>query len=183
MRAMTSGLEWKEWGVSLASVENDQIGIWFWEEGPMDYILSRDLQAKPGTRFSYSGGDIQILVDKAPQARRSGHRWLLGPWLGRTKNHGFPGAGHGGGVYRGQLQRKSASMGDPGKVHHARPMMRRQDEGLPWHVFSVHQPALSPSRLIAVVLTPRSPASGWFRIRPNWDCRSACPVPQPWHSF
>ncbi|MGW8316222.1 MAG: serine hydrolase domain-containing protein [Bacteroidales bacterium] len=60
---MTSGFEWDEWGVSLSSVENDQIGIWFWEEGPMDYILSRDLVAEPGTRFNYSGGDIQILVE------------------------------------------------------------------------------------------------------------------------
>jgi CubicO group peptidase (beta-lactamase class C family) len=60
---MTSGLEWKEWGVSLGSVENDQIGIWFWEDGPMNYTLSRDLVAEPGTRFNYSGGDIQILVE------------------------------------------------------------------------------------------------------------------------
>jgi CubicO group peptidase (beta-lactamase class C family) len=60
---MTSGLEWREWGVSLASIENDQIGIWFWEDGPMDYTLSRELVAEPGTRFNYSGGDIQILVE------------------------------------------------------------------------------------------------------------------------
>jgi len=60
---MTSGFHWEEWGVSLASVENDQIGIWFWEDGPMNYVLSRDLVAVPGTRFNYSGGDIQILVE------------------------------------------------------------------------------------------------------------------------
>jgi len=60
---MTSGFRWEEWGVSLASVENDQIGIWFWEDGPMDYVLSRDLVAVPGTHFNYSGGDIQILVE------------------------------------------------------------------------------------------------------------------------
>lgn len=60
---MTSGLEWKEWGVSLGSIKNDQIGIWFWEDGPMDYVLSRDLVAEPGTRFNYSGGDIQIAVE------------------------------------------------------------------------------------------------------------------------
>ncbi len=60
---MTSGFEWDEWGVSLSSIKNDQIGIWFWEKGPMDYILSRDLVAEPGTRFNYSGGDIQILVE------------------------------------------------------------------------------------------------------------------------
>ena len=60
---MTSGFHWEEWGVSLASIENDQIGIWFWEDGPMNYVLSRDLVAMPGTRFNYSGGDIQILVE------------------------------------------------------------------------------------------------------------------------
>jgi CubicO group peptidase (beta-lactamase class C family) len=60
---MTSGFRWEEWGRSLGSVENDQIGIWFWEDGPMNYVLSRDLVAVPGTRFNYSGGDIQILVE------------------------------------------------------------------------------------------------------------------------
>jgi CubicO group peptidase (beta-lactamase class C family) len=60
---MTSGFRWEEWGVSLASVENDQIGIWFWEKGPMNYVLGRELVAVPGTRFNYSGGDIQILVE------------------------------------------------------------------------------------------------------------------------
>jgi CubicO group peptidase (beta-lactamase class C family) len=60
---MTSGLEWKEWGISLGSIENDQIGIWFWEDGPMNYTLSRDLLAEPGTKFNYSGGDIQVLVE------------------------------------------------------------------------------------------------------------------------
>jgi CubicO group peptidase (beta-lactamase class C family) len=60
---MNSGLRWNEWGVSLASIDNDQIGIWFWEDGPMNYVLSRELVAVPGTRFNYSGGDIQILVE------------------------------------------------------------------------------------------------------------------------
>lgn len=60
---MTSGLQWEEWGISLSSVENDQIGIWFWEDGPINYALGRDLVAEPGTRFNYSGGDIQILVE------------------------------------------------------------------------------------------------------------------------
>jgi CubicO group peptidase (beta-lactamase class C family) len=60
---MTSGFHWEEWGVSLASIENDQIGIWFWEDGPINYVLNRELVAVPGTRFNYSGGDIQILVE------------------------------------------------------------------------------------------------------------------------
>lgn len=60
---MTSGLKWDEWGVSLSSIKNDQIGIWFWKDGPMNYVLSRDFVAAPGKRFNYSGGDIQILVE------------------------------------------------------------------------------------------------------------------------
>src|SRR5210317_996495 len=43
---MTSGLKWEEWGVSLGSIDNDQIGIWFWEDGPMNYVLSREFVAE-----------------------------------------------------------------------------------------------------------------------------------------
>lgn len=60
---MTSGFRWEEWGKSLGSVENDQIGMWFWEEGPNIYVLKRELLAVPGTRFNYSGGDIQLLAE------------------------------------------------------------------------------------------------------------------------
>lgn len=60
---MTSGLQWEEWKISLSSVENDQIGIWFHEGGPMDYVLQKPLVAEPGKRFNYSGGDIQILAE------------------------------------------------------------------------------------------------------------------------
>jgi len=60
---MTSGWKWDEWGVSLGSIENDQIGVWFWEDGPMDFILRREVVATPGTRFNYSGGDIQVLAE------------------------------------------------------------------------------------------------------------------------
>ena len=27
---INSGLQWEEWGISLGSIENEQIGIWFW---------------------------------------------------------------------------------------------------------------------------------------------------------
>jgi len=60
---MNSGLQWEEWAISLSSVKNDQIGCWFWEDGPMDYVLRKEFAAVPGTRFNYSGGDIQILVE------------------------------------------------------------------------------------------------------------------------
>jgi CubicO group peptidase (beta-lactamase class C family) len=60
---MTSGLQWEEWDIPLSSINNEQIGIWFWEEGPINYALGRELLAEPGTRFNYSGGNIQILTE------------------------------------------------------------------------------------------------------------------------
>ena len=60
---MTSGLQWEEWKISLASRENDQIAIWFYEDGPVHYVLRKPLVAEPGTRFNYSGGDIQLLAE------------------------------------------------------------------------------------------------------------------------
>jgi CubicO group peptidase (beta-lactamase class C family) len=60
---MTSGLQWEEWKISLASKQNDQIAIWFYEDGPVHYVLRKPLVAAPGTRFNYSGGDIQLLAE------------------------------------------------------------------------------------------------------------------------
>ncbi len=60
---MTSGLSWEEWKISLGSIENDQIAIWFYEDGPVNYVLRKPLVAAPGTRFNYSGGDIQLLAE------------------------------------------------------------------------------------------------------------------------
>ena len=60
---MTSGLQWEEWKISLSSKENDQIAIWFYEDGPVHYVLRKPLVATPGTRFNYSGGDIQLLAE------------------------------------------------------------------------------------------------------------------------
>lgn len=60
---MTSGLEWEEWAISLSSVENDQIAIFFSDVDPINYVLGSEFAAVPGTRFNYSGGDIQILVE------------------------------------------------------------------------------------------------------------------------
>ncbi len=60
---MTSGLEWEEWKIDLGSIENDQIGIWFYEDGPLHYVLRKPLVETPGTHFNYSGGDIQLLAE------------------------------------------------------------------------------------------------------------------------
>lgn len=58
---MTSGLQWDEWHAPLSSPENDQIGIWFSDEGPIDFILERPLIYEPGTHFTYSGGNMEVL--------------------------------------------------------------------------------------------------------------------------
>lgn len=57
----TSGLLWSEWNAPLSSMENDQIAVWFHEEGPLDFVLSRPMIAVPGTHFIYSGGNIELL--------------------------------------------------------------------------------------------------------------------------
>jgi len=58
---MTSGLEWDEWGAPNTSVENDAIGLWFNENGPLEYVLERPLVKEPGTSFTYNGGGMDIL--------------------------------------------------------------------------------------------------------------------------
>ncbi|WP_321344746.1 serine hydrolase [uncultured Draconibacterium sp.] len=58
---MTSGFLWDEWGVALSSTQNDAIGIYFSEKDPVEFVLERPLIAVPGTHFTYSGGDMQIL--------------------------------------------------------------------------------------------------------------------------
>jgi CubicO group peptidase (beta-lactamase class C family) len=60
---MTSGLQWEEWKISLGSIENDQIAMWFYKDGPINYVLRKPLVAEPGTHFNYSGGDIQLLAE------------------------------------------------------------------------------------------------------------------------
>ena len=58
---MTSGFLWDEWSVALSSTQNDAIGIYFSEKDPVEFVLERPLIAVPGTHFTYSGGDLQIL--------------------------------------------------------------------------------------------------------------------------
>jgi len=58
---MTSGLKWDEWGASNTSVENDAIGLWFYDKGPINFVLERSLVYEPGTRFTYNGGGMDVL--------------------------------------------------------------------------------------------------------------------------
>ena len=58
---MTSGFAWDEWSSPLSSTQNDIIGIYFSDKNPVEFVLQRPLIAVPGTHFTYSGGDMQIL--------------------------------------------------------------------------------------------------------------------------
>jgi len=58
---MTSGLKWDEWGAPNNSLDNDAIGLWFHDEGPITFLLERPLINEPGTSFTYNGGGIDIL--------------------------------------------------------------------------------------------------------------------------
>jgi len=58
---MTSGLQWDEWGAPNNSVDNDAIGLWFYEKGPINFVLERPLVYEPGTNFTYNGGGMDVL--------------------------------------------------------------------------------------------------------------------------
>jgi len=58
---MTSGLKWDEWGTSYSDENNDVIALWFDCEDPIACILEKPLVGKPGTKFTYSSGNIIIL--------------------------------------------------------------------------------------------------------------------------
>ena len=59
---MTSGLEWNEMDVSVATrdTKNDLIQLFFVPD-PIEYILAKPVVAEPGTRYYYSGGDVNLL--------------------------------------------------------------------------------------------------------------------------
>ncbi|MFC2145558.1 serine hydrolase domain-containing protein, partial [Actinomycetota bacterium] len=58
---MTSGLQWDEWSAPNNSSDNDAIGLWFHDEGPIDFVLERSLAYEPGTTFTYNGGGMDVL--------------------------------------------------------------------------------------------------------------------------
>jgi len=58
---MTSGLDWDEWSAALSSAKNDIVGIWFSDKDPLSFVLDRPLVDKPGTSFTYSGGNMIVL--------------------------------------------------------------------------------------------------------------------------
>lgn len=57
---MTSGFEWNEMDVFYDDTRNDLIQL-FIVPDPVAYILSKPVVAEPGTRWYYSGGDVNLL--------------------------------------------------------------------------------------------------------------------------
>lgn len=67
---MTSGLKWDEWGAPLSSSRNDLVGLWVNCEDPVNCILERQLVDKPGTSFTYSGGNTVVLGEIIKKATK-----------------------------------------------------------------------------------------------------------------
>jgi len=66
---MTSGLEWNEMDVSVATrdTKNDLIQLFFVPD-PIEYILAKHVVAKAGSRWYYSGGDVNLLGEVIKRA-------------------------------------------------------------------------------------------------------------------
>ena len=95
---MTSGLQWDEWSAALSSEKNDGVGIWFSEKDPLSFILERPLVSRPGTSFTYAGGNMIVLGEIIRQATgmdidEFSGKYLFGPlgiysfdWYNRFPN-------------------------------------------------------------------------------------------------
>ena len=59
---MSSGLAWKEEVTTYGTSANDETHL-FWAWRPYRYVLDRAMDASPGERFNYSGGDNTLLAD------------------------------------------------------------------------------------------------------------------------
>ena len=59
---MTSGLQWDEWSAMHGTSANDIDRIYFeCQQDPLACILEKRLVSEPGTNFTYSGGNINVL--------------------------------------------------------------------------------------------------------------------------
>jgi len=59
---MSTGLAWNESLASYGSFANDETRL-YWDWAPYRYVLSRAIEAAPGTRFNYNGGNTAVLAD------------------------------------------------------------------------------------------------------------------------
>ena len=101
---MTSGLEWDEWNASPSNSENDIVGIWLCDD-PIACVLERRLANDPGTKFTYSGGNMIVLGEILKNATgmnidEFSEEYLFGPlgietanWSQQFRNGVFEAAG------------------------------------------------------------------------------------------
>jgi CubicO group peptidase (beta-lactamase class C family) len=59
---MSSGLAWKEEATTYGTSANDETHL-FWAWSRHRYVLDRPMDAAPGERFNYSGGDNTLLAE------------------------------------------------------------------------------------------------------------------------
>lgn len=64
---MSSGLEWNEWEFPLSDTRNDLIQLWIVDD-PVEYILAKPQDHKPGSSWYYSGGDVVLLSEIVQEA-------------------------------------------------------------------------------------------------------------------
>lgn len=67
--SMSSGLKWDEWSYSYGDTRNDEY-MMNQSADRVRYTLSREMEATPGQRFRYSGGDVEVAA--AVLARATG---------------------------------------------------------------------------------------------------------------
>ncbi len=58
--SMTSGLHWDEWTYPYTDPRNAEIAMNMADD-PYLYVLSQAIDAPPGTRWAYSGGDVALI--------------------------------------------------------------------------------------------------------------------------
>jgi len=68
--SMTSGLAWDEETYSYTDARNSEAMV---DAAPdrYHYILSRAIEAQPGTRWRYSGGDVQLIAEVIARATKT----------------------------------------------------------------------------------------------------------------
>ncbi len=67
---MTSGLHWDERTYPYSDVRNSEIAMDIADD-PYRYVLSGSIDAPPGTRFNYSGGDVAVVAAIVARATKT----------------------------------------------------------------------------------------------------------------
>jgi CubicO group peptidase (beta-lactamase class C family) len=100
--SMTSGLHWDEHTYPYTDPRNSEIAMDMAED-PYRYVLSQPIDAAPGQRWMYSGGDVALVGEVVARASRTpletyAQQMIFGPmqmaheW---SKNRGIPRAASG----------------------------------------------------------------------------------------